>query len=231
MKWGVRRDPGSDGLVGKSSKSSESSKKPTAKKTFATAQPHKSLLTRHKEKVAEKEAKLAEAKKKQDAIDSEELRKRIERMQLENQYAKLVADRNAANESLGKKMVKNLINTASDNLVRRVGSELGDNTAELLLKQMGVTTKQARADAKQERKNQSDGQETKSSKKSDGPKNESNNSSTSKKSKSEHAKKPKNSQSFSTNDFNAWVKNNPPGADRNSATRGLPERIYKITNL
>lgn len=93
MKWGVRREPGPDGTVGGkgSRKAARQEKRASRKAARKTARQENFKRPRSEEA---KEASAARARTKQhgtDALSNEDLKKLVNRMNLEQQYTNLQA--------------------------------------------------------------------------------------------------------------------------------------------
>lgn len=219
MRWGFRRPVGSDGLVEKSAEAAPSG----ATKAKSSADHDRATEAIAKANAKGKEAlsneELRAIKNRVEAekalaslTDSQksELQKKIEQMQQENTYAKLVAERKAANQGLARKMVSRLVEKGAESFVDQIGKQGGKDLADAVL--VGLTGQKG---------SKSKGSKSESSKK---PPSIPAQQKTSKKSKSSKKSKVANN-SFKPRDYNEWVKNN------SEPTKALPQKVFKITDL
>ena len=152
MKWGVRRYQNPDGTLTEAGKKryskGGSEKKAAAKeepKTFGSKLKAKAVAKseqRKAKKAAEKEAeekkvaeekarkveaakKEAEAKRPVSELSDDEIRNRINRMQLEKQYKQLVSEVSPQKTNKGKDMAKRILKKAGEELLTQTAKHYG----------------------------------------------------------------------------------------------------------
>lgn len=128
MKWGVRRYQNKDGTL-----------TPAGKKRAAKMEKNYQELTGKNLKRVNSAAKARAAKtssendvfKKLSEMSDDEIKAKIDRLDLENRYMKAYAERNLQNQSKGKEFVKNLLLNNTSEVVKDLGKQV--------LKYYGVT--------------------------------------------------------------------------------------------
>lgn len=100
MKWGVRKAPQTSG----------GSKRKSAKSKMSEY-----FEKRKADKQAAKEAEKLK-KRKLSEVSNEELKRRVDRLQLENRYREELSKNHAKHESKGKKLVQDIVYNSAQNI-------------------------------------------------------------------------------------------------------------------
>lgn len=100
MKWGIRKAPATSG--GSKRKSTKSKMDEWREKRKASKEASKEAEKLKKRKISE--------------VSNEELKRRVDRLQLENRYREELSKNHAKHESKGKKLVQDILSNSAQNI-------------------------------------------------------------------------------------------------------------------